>query len=66
MEILFRGADPNDKNREFQAACQNCSTLVKFKRSEAEEEHAKVGETYLAVACPVCPARIYAKVKPYG
>lgn len=53
MEIIKRGIDPQEV--EYQAACHNCGTEVKFKRKEAEVVPDWRDGNFMRVDCPVCP-----------
>lgn len=52
MEILYRGTPP--EQRQYDARCLNCNTLVRFTRSEAKYFTSARNEAWLEVKCPVC------------
>lgn len=60
MEILERGTPPEE--REYNATCRNCKSLLRFKRSEAKYHSTCRNESYLEVQCPVCRLPIYHEI----
>jgi hypothetical protein len=56
MEIIRMGQSPEDK--EYEVKCYNCSTMFKFKESEAKKESGFRNDTYLIIYCPVCNQRV--------
>jgi len=57
MEIIKQGQKPEDILHE--GVCLNCTTQVRFARSEGEVTHDQRDGSFVSVRCPVCNHQIH-------
>lgn len=60
IEIVRRGKPKEEK--EYQAGCRYCGTIIKFKRGDAKYQSDQREGDYLVVDCPICTRQITTSV----
>lgn len=57
MEVIFRGVPKKDK--EYEAVCHDCESILKFKHYEGTVTYDQRDGNYIKVTCPVCDSVVY-------
>jgi RNase P subunit RPR2 len=63
IEVLRKGEKPED--RTYSAACGNCKSLLRFKRSEAEYVSDQRDGDAVTIECPVCKSKVFVAADSY-
>ena len=61
MDVLESGKPPDE--REFEATCRTCGSLLRFKQSEGRSSYDQRDGDFVTVTCPVCGNSVHANLR---